>query len=67
MTGFDKFCSYLAILFGILLLILGSFGLFFGSRAHFTLPPFLGVFPAFVGWGIYKSVRLAWTVDTPHN
>jgi len=50
----------IAFALGIVLLILGAVGLFVGCSANFTLPPILGALPAFVGWGIVKSVRIAW-------
>jgi hypothetical protein len=63
MNGFDRFCAVLAGLLAAALLILGVIGLFAGSSAHFSLPPVLGVAPAFVGWGILRSIMLAWNVD----
>jgi hypothetical protein len=62
MNTFDKFCAGAAFLVGIVLLILGVFGLIFGCNAHFTLPPILGGIPALVGWGILRSVRVAWRI-----
>jgi len=56
----DKIFAVPAFLMGVLLLILGAIGLFVGCKAHFTLPPVLGVVPAIVGWGILRSVYLAW-------
>jgi hypothetical protein len=38
--------------------------LFAGIQANFRLPPVLGLFPAFVGWGVIRSVMLAWNVTT---
>ena len=63
MSGFDRFCAGLAFVLGIALGILGLVGLFAGCSAHFTLPPVLGIFPAFVGWGILRAVRVAWSVE----
>jgi hypothetical protein len=60
MNPFDKFCAALAFVLGILLLILGTIGLFAGCSANFSLPPVLGVFPALVGWGILRAVYFAW-------
>ena len=57
---FDKICAVVAFLLAILFLLLGGFGLFLGCNAHFSLPPLLGIIPAFVGWGIVKSVLVAW-------
>jgi hypothetical protein len=62
MSGFDRFCAAAAFVLGIVFLILGGFGLFAGCTAHFTLPPILGILPALVGWGIVKSVRVAWRI-----
>jgi hypothetical protein len=62
MSGFDRFCAVLAGLLGALLIILGALGLFFGSKANFALPPVLGVIPAFVGWGIVRSILVSWNV-----
>jgi hypothetical protein len=62
MSVFDKLCAAAAFLLGIALVILGVFGLFAGCKAHFTLPPILGVIPAFVGWGIIRAVWFAWNV-----
>lgn len=59
MSGFDRFCAGIAFVLGIL----GLIGLFTGCRANFTLPPILGVFPAFVGWGIIRAVRVAWHIE----
>jgi hypothetical protein len=67
MSGFDKVCAAAAFLLGIGLAILGVFGLFAGCSAHFTLPPILGVLPAFVGWGIIRSVRIAWNAGPPRR
>lgn len=60
MNAFDKICAALAFLLGIALLVLGVVGVFTGCKAHFTLPPVLGVIPAFVGWGIVRAVYVAW-------
>lgn len=57
---FDKICAAPAALLGALFLLLGMFGLFNGAAAHFTLPPILGVFPAFVGWGMLRAIYIAW-------
>jgi hypothetical protein len=39
--------------------VLGVLGLFFGCEAHFRLSPVLGIIPAFVGWGIVRTARIA--------
>ena len=60
MNAFDKLCAAVAFLLGIVFLVLGVIGLFAGCRAHFTLPPIVGVIPAFVGWGMVRAVYVAW-------
>lgn len=60
MNTFDKLCAIAAFPLGLALLILGGMGLFTGCRANFSLPPVLGVIPAFVGWGIVRSIYFAW-------
>lgn len=60
MNTFDKFCAAIAFLLGIVFVILGGIGVFTGCSANFKLPPILGVLPALAGWGIMKSVRVAW-------
>jgi hypothetical protein len=62
MNTFDKICAGGAFVLGIVFLVLGALGLFAGSRAQFTLPPVFGVLPAFVGWGILRSVWFAWNM-----
>jgi len=57
---FDKICAVLAFVLGAIFIVLGGLGLFKGCKANFSLPPALGVIPAFVGWGIVKSVYVAW-------
>ena len=60
MNIFDKICACLAFVLGALFIVLGVPGLFTGCKANFTLPPILGVVPALVGWGIIKSIIVAW-------
>lgn len=67
MSPFDRFCAGAAFLLGVVLMILGAFGLFAGCKAHFTLPPVLGVLPALVGWGIIRAVRVAWNAQPPQK
>ena len=55
---FDKICGVFA--FGVVLLLARTFDLCIGVRAWFTLPPVLGLLPAFVGWGIVRAVYFAW-------
>ncbi len=57
MNTFDRICAATAFALGV---VLGAFGTFTGCRAHFTLPPVLGVVPAFVGWGILRAIVIAW-------
>lgn len=63
MNAFDKVCAVPAFLLGIVFLLLGALGLFAGCKANFTLPPVLGVFPAFVGWGILRAIYIGWNVS----
>jgi len=56
---FDKLCAGAAAVLAIVLLLLGGIGIFTGCSANFTLPPILGVLPALIGWGILRSVILA--------
>lgn len=65
MNIFDKLCAALAFVLGVLLLVLGGIGLFVGCKANFSLPPVLGVIPAFVGWGIVRAVYFAWNRPEP--
>lgn len=60
MNIFDKICAATAFLLGVIFMILGVLGLFTGCKAHFTLPPILGLIPAFVGWGMVKPIYVAW-------
>ncbi len=62
MNVFDKICAVFAFALGIVLVVLGILGVFAGVRASFTLPPVLGLLPAFAGWGIVRSVYFAWRV-----
>ena len=67
MSVFDRVCAVLACVLGIVFLILGLFGVFAGCQANFTLPPIVGGLPALVGWGIIRSVRVAWQSDAPRR
>jgi hypothetical protein len=67
MNAFDKVCAAVAFLLGVLLLMLGIVGLFAGSRASFTLPPILGGIPSLIGWGIIRSVMVAWKCPRRHE
>jgi hypothetical protein len=60
MTTFDKFCACLAIPIGAIFMILGFIGLFTGARAHFSLPPGLGVLPFFLGWAMCIGLIKYW-------
>ncbi len=71
MSTFDKVCAVLAFILAVALVVLGVIGLFTGCRAHFSLPPVLGILPALVGWGIIKPVLVAWkkpptSASAPH-
>jgi hypothetical protein len=59
-NAFDKVCAVFAFVLGCVLLGLGALGLFMGCKAYFTLPAILGGLPALVGWGIVRSVVVAW-------
>jgi hypothetical protein len=60
LNAFDKFCAAIAFVMGLLLLVMGAFGVFFGCYAYIKSPPVLGAFPAFAGWGIIRAVYVAW-------
>ena len=64
MNLFDKICAGLAFIMGIIFLLLGGLGVFFGCNANFTLPPILGGLPLLVGWGIIKPILVAWNTPT---
>jgi hypothetical protein len=63
MSVFDKACAVLALLFGLILLGVGAFGMILGVRLWVDLPPVLGVLPALAGWGVYRTFRIAWRAD----
>ncbi len=63
LSGFDKFCAVLAFVLAVPLMLLGVIGVFFGCRANFSLPPVLGVLPAFVAWGIIRPIMVAWNAQ----
>ena len=63
MSTFEKVCAGLAIVLGAIFMLMGVFGLFAGVRAHFTLPPVLGVVPFFVGYGICVPLVRYWTMS----
>lgn len=67
LNGFDKFCAVIAFLLAVALMILGVFGLVFGCRAHFSLPPILGVIPAFAAWGIIRPIMVAWNLPQTNS
>jgi len=67
MNQFDRFCAAFAFVLGLVLLLLGAFGVFLGSKAHFSLPPLLGGLPALVGYGIVRAVNVAWKVRPPNE
>lgn len=64
MNAFDRICAVGGFVLGLSFLLLGAVGLFTGCRAHFTLPPLLGVLPAFIGWGILRAIVIAWKVPS---
>ena len=63
MNVFDRICAVGGFVLGLVLLSLGVLGLFTGCSANFSLPPVLGVLPAFVGWGILRAIVVAWNVS----
>ncbi|HEV2295476.1 MAG TPA: hypothetical protein VGR35_16625 [Tepidisphaeraceae bacterium] len=60
LSRFDKVCGVLAAIIAAAFVLMGVFGTFVGTSASFTLPAIVGVLPALVGWGILKSVIVAW-------
>ncbi len=67
MNIFDKICASMAFVLGVVLILLGVIGAFIGCKAHFTLPPILGVIPAIIGWGVVKPIILAWKKPPPQK
>lgn len=65
MNLFDKCCAVLAFMLGAVFMLLGAFGLIFGSNAHFTLPPILGGLPLLFGWGMVRPIYVAWKATPP--
>lgn len=63
MTTFDKVCAVLSIGIGAIFMVLGGIGLFFGAKAHFTLPPLLGGLPFFLGWGMCVPLVRYWKMS----
>ena len=64
MTVFDKICAVLSIPIGVAFMILGGVGLFTGAKAHFTLPPIIGVLPFFLGWGMCVPLIKYWKMSS---
>jgi hypothetical protein len=60
MTSFDKFCALLTIPIGAFFVVMGAFGLFTGSNAHFALPPVLGFLPFLLGWSMCVTLIRFW-------
>ncbi len=60
MNTFDKICAALAFVLGLVLMMLGVFGVFTGCKFNFALPPIVGGLPILFGWGILKPVVVAW-------
>lgn len=67
MSIFDKLCVCLTIPFGIIFIVLGIMGLFFGSQASFSLPPILGFFPFFVGWAMTVTLIKYWIQNNKYK
>ena len=51
MSVFDKICAVPTIVVGVIFMVLGAFGVIFGCKANFTLPPILGGLPFFLVGG----------------
>ena len=64
MSVFDKICAALSIVVGAIFMILGGIGLFTGAKAHFTLPPVLGILPFFLGWGMCVPLIKYWKMSS---
>lgn len=62
---FGRFCAVAAMLLGIAFLIFGTIGTFAGVRLSLELPPVLGALVAVIGWGIVRSVIIAWQAQAP--
>ncbi len=67
MTLFDKICSCLAIPIGAIFMVHGALGFFAGSKAHFTLPPVLGVLPFFLGWSMCVTLVKFWKTSRQYQ
>jgi hypothetical protein len=65
MNLFDKICAMFAFSLGVVMVLLGVFGVFFGCHANFTLPAVIGILPAFFGWGVIRSVYFGWQFKKP--
>ena len=57
---FDKVCAVVAIPLGGVLMVLGALGLFWGCKADFSLPPFIGFLPFLAGWAMCVTVIKYW-------
>jgi len=63
--GFERFCAAGAFILGVALGVSGVFGQFLGVEMSITLPPVLGGLCALIGWGIIRSVIIAWRAPAP--
>jgi len=62
MTGFDKLSAALAALLGGVFIVFGIMGIILPVRFWVSLPPVVSTVWFFVGWGIVRSVYLAWNL-----
>jgi hypothetical protein len=56
----DRVCAALAFVCALGFLVLGAFGLVFGVSFRLAWPPIVGGLPVLIGWGILRSVIVAW-------
>ncbi len=61
LTILDKVCAGLAFALGVLLLLQGIGGVYWPATFQFELPPGAALLLLPVGWGIVRSVVVAWS------
>jgi hypothetical protein len=62
-TTTEKVCAIITIPLGVLLLIQGAIGVFFGASFHYSLPPVLGFIPAIIGGNMCISIVRYWKLS----